>query len=134
MSKNEDIFDKVISSTPINRQASLSVSKGFEYSPNKKITVKEWDTVPALKKVIGGNLDLTGNKVGRLTVVGLLDAVKGQHGATWVCRCQCGKYTSRKAKAIQNPNNTDDRCEQCRHVKYLNTLGTKLSNNSYKRG
>ncbi len=59
--------------------------------------------------------DLTGMTRGKLTVIGLAAMNKG----LWVCRCVCGYYTLRNAKAIKNECNQQDMCDRCRHVVYL---------------
>ena len=45
-------------------------------------------------------LDLTGEKIGRLTVEKLYD--QSNHGANrWLCRCECGKKTIVEASALK---------------------------------
>lgn len=124
-----NIFDKVEISTPIDRQAGLSSGRGFVYAPDKKVVVVEWEIQPALKRPAAGQPDLTGRRQGRLVVVGL---VAGKASAkntkpTWACRCACGRYTSRTARSVCNPNNTDDRCSQCLHVKFLQRESKRLA-------
>jgi hypothetical protein len=60
--------------------------------------------------------DLTGRRVGYLTVVGFArDLAK-----LWVCRCVCSYYVTRHARAIKNPRNQEiDRCERCRELAFL---------------
>lgn len=68
--------------------------------------------------------DLTGRRCGQLTVVGLA-VQQGGSGTSgvrsrWVCRCVCGYYAMRKARAITNPDNqVHERCERCRQVANL---------------
>lgn len=64
--------------------------------------------------------DLTGVKFGRFQVIGIADTTASSHGAMlWVCRCACGDYELRRAKAIRNPQNIDDCCVMCRQVNYM---------------
>lgn len=121
----KNIFDRLATSTPVDKQTALSTSKGFVYEPDKTVTVREWDAPPKLKFPREKALDLTGVRFGRLTAIGM-DATKTmtKHTyPTWVCRCDCGRYTSRRAKSIKNPNNNEDRCAQCLHVKHLQRRG-----------
>lgn len=119
MSKNT--WDAVLASSPLNATAATVTGKGYQYTPDVTIANAEWDAPPALgpaNRAALGNpsfVDLTGISFGRLTVLGLLAGKSG----TWVCRCKCGKYLTRKAKAIRNPNNAGDRCTTCRHVAFL---------------
>ncbi len=59
------------------------------------------------------NYDVTGIRFGRLRVIGYLG--KGK----WQCKCTCGNYNSRSLKAISNPKNNKDACEECRELAYL---------------
>lgn len=104
---------------PVNRTAARVIRRGANFDPNKKIQTVHRVAPPSL-----GNLplhpnkdfqDLTGARRGRLIVVGLLK----DSFSRWACRCDCGRYTIRKAKAIKNPNNTQDRCEECRHLAFI---------------
>lgn len=117
-------YDKLKTAKPANKQAAIVTSKSEEYIPDKKVVVLEWDSPPPLRAPPLEVRHLIGKKVGRLTVIGL-----SEKRGVWVCRCACGKYVSRKAKSIGNPNNDKDRCEQCRHVRYLKHQGQRLSNN-----
>jgi hypothetical protein len=38
---------------------------------------------------------------------------KGNNGALWIVRCVCGKYETRKSKAIKNILNAHDHCSYC---------------------
>lgn len=60
-----------------------------------------------------GFVDLSGAKVGDLTVLGMRKFKGG-----WVCRCVCGIYTVRKGRAIKNPSNDWDSCIECRKKRY----------------
>ena len=107
-------------STPANKTAALIMSKGFNYKPNKKVqtieSINPLPTRPLNFKELKNKafIDCTGMKVGRLTVIGFYLLGKG-----WVCRCDCGVKCVRKQKAILNKNNTQERCEECRHLAFL---------------
>ncbi|MCK5612533.1 hypothetical protein KAR91_62255 [Candidatus Pacearchaeota archaeon] len=111
-------MDKFITKKPINKTAALVVGKGYEYTPDKKIQTADQDTPIPTKPILKNQLDLTGYKVGRLTVIGLSDK-KHKKYALWVARCDCGVYTERRAKTIRNEANSDDCCELCRHLNKL---------------
>jgi len=106
---------------PINRIAARVTSGGSAYNPLK--SVKNYDTdLPIqtrqstpIERRASGFIELSGRRVGRLAVIGLASAIP----ARWVLRCDCGRYTTRTAKAIKNPKNTNDRCEHCRHLAFL---------------
>ena len=97
--------------------------KGYEPS---KLILQVCSAVPLpLRPVLKGQLDLTGRTVGRLTVCGLTPKGASPNArGLWSCRCVCGYYTTRHAQAIQNPKNTSDCCERCRHVQHLRKVST----------
>lgn len=98
---------------PVNKQAAISTSKGTHYNSKKTILqVCQRDPLPTYRPKSN---DLTGTRRGRLTVVGLFEGSKRY----WVCRCDCGNYVVRRAKAIRNENNDQDRCDECRQLAYL---------------
>ena len=105
-------------SAPVNKMASISIQaqsidNKFEIKNlDKKIGVMFWKErrpmIPPPKRY-----DLTGVKFGRMSVVGYLGR------GSWQCRCSCGNFTSRRAKAIRNKNNNVDACVECREVAYI---------------
>ena len=114
-------MNKIGASDPVNKTAALVVSRGYQYEPDKKVKTHDSDhplpirRVTRLERRYHAFLDLTGRNFGRFTVIGLSQ----DHAGSWVVRCQCGRYTTRKKKAILNPENTQDRCEYCRHLAFL---------------
>lgn len=118
---SKDVFDRIGASYPVNKQAALSSSKGFDYTPSKIVTNAEWDFPPNLKPTLSNQFDLAGIRKGRLVVIGVLEIKKtSKHNrATWVCRCDCSRYVARTAKAINNPENKEDRCSLCKHTAFL---------------
>jgi hypothetical protein len=107
--------------TPVNKTAATVISTGTHFIPNKKQNNNDSELPLAIKRLNDSDLaqkdfqDLTGRTVGRFTVQGLsLDSPRH-----WVVRCVCGRYSTRRAKAIKNPANSQDRCEHCRHLASL---------------
>ena len=105
---------------PINGNAARVIQSGDHFEPRKNIQTVHKSAPPEMELKIPKAMptsfdDLTGVKRGRLTVAGLL---KGSF-KRWVCRCDCGMYTVRRAKALKNPSNTQDRCDECRHLAFL---------------
>ena len=98
------------------RDTAIAVSGGEQYHNPKKITCAHWEIQPPLRRYVNCNnfVDLSGRKVGRLTVLGLHAKLPG----AWVVRCSCGDFETRKAKAISNPENFGDRCSKCRQLAF----------------
>lgn len=118
MTKARDVHDRLLASSPVNRQAARVLGGGVHYEPKIKAHHRSWDAPPVMRQVPKDAPALVGMVSGRLTVVGLL-AETSAHQAAWVVRCTCGKYETRTAKAIRNPKNVGDRCYHCRHLEYL---------------
>jgi hypothetical protein len=93
---------------PINASAARVVSSGenFEYRPLASEICS--DLPLPLIDLPETFEDLTGFKLGRLTVVGFFSIKKNR----WACRCVCGRYCVRLARAIKNPA-PDAACAQC---------------------
>jgi hypothetical protein len=57
-------------------------------------------------------VNLCGYRFGQFRVIGLsLD--KAGH---WVVKCACGRYATRRTKAVLNENNRNDRCKRCQEI------------------
>lgn len=107
MSKLATNWDALLASVPANRAAALDANaKGTEFRPAKEI-IKEWDRrshAPFPTKRVPFGVDLTGLKVGRLTVIGLADLDERKaKSAAWVVRCACGYYEIRRSKSLRSP-------------------------------
>lgn len=106
---------------PANGAAARVLRPGVKYEPMKKVCTADQATpfkVRQITKHLSANssfTDLTGHRFGRLTAYGLAEG----SNARWACRCDCGTYVLRTAKAVINPTNNKDRCERCRHLEYL---------------
>lgn len=119
------VFDKISTSAPVDKSAAMSMSRGFEYEPQKRIACLHWDYPPETRhpnKQEINNPSFTnykGAKYGRFTVLGILSGKKaGRNGLAWVVRCSCGDYETRTPKAIRNASH-EDRCSNCQHVAFL---------------
>ncbi|MFA5196041.1 MAG: hypothetical protein WC401_09625 [Bacteroidales bacterium] len=103
---------------PINKTAALVIGKGTHFNPKIKFNCHdERDTCPNVweKLPTKNGLNLTGLKTGWLTVVGLSEEKKNR----WVCRCVCGRYVFRYAKALRNSKNKNDKCITCNKIEWL---------------
>lgn len=106
---------------PVNIVA-VRVVFGFkeEYNPKKKVQSNDNPMPIELRQITKAELNspnfknLAGIKFGRFEVIGLAKHFMGK----WVVRCKCGMYSTRKKKAILNPNNGQDRCESCRDLAF----------------
>ena len=101
---------------PVDRVAARVLGKGVDYTPDEKIMTADQDMpIPVRTYIHPDARHFIGKKFGRMTVIGqALNAHK-----RWVVRCQCGTYTLRKMKSVNNPNNQNDCCENWRHLLYL---------------
>lgn len=72
--------------------------------------------------------DLTGKKIGRLTVLRLSDKLSGVH-KLWICRCACGR--THEAQGYRLRHNLTSECTECwkeSTSKRRKAAGRKLSN------
>ena len=102
------------STTPINRTARAVISGGYQYQPKRSDEGEQWfDVCPLLlsptreQSLNPEFVDLTGQRYGYLTVIGY--AGKGR----WACKCICGRYALRKAKAIKQKRDSGFRPNSC---------------------
>jgi len=119
--KGSDAFDRIMTSTPVNRSAALAVSgKGEHFEPKVKIACEHHD-IPPKTVPVPTNIaeDLTGRKWGRMTVVGYLrSSTNNTGGAVWLARCACGAYETRRTKPIKNAS-PRDRCTKCNALRSI---------------
>jgi hypothetical protein len=101
---------------PINRQHEL-IQSGIYFGPKiKPHCIVTTDICPLVRDdEYKGDLKLAGRRFGRFIVLGLSVEFRGR----WVCRCDCGNYEFRTAKAIRNPANHIDRCHPCRKAYFI---------------
>ncbi len=114
-------MDDIHARAPVDRVAARVVfSTGEHFDPNKQVLRNDSETplrvTPVTKAMLksGSFVNLTGLRFGRFTVLGVAKDFPG-----WVVRCDCGRYSTRRAKAIKNPANAQDRCDHCLHLAYL---------------
>ena len=114
-------FDRHLS--PVNRSAARVIARGEHWDPKKKIETADSPN-PLLYAAPDAASHVTaGHCFGSLVVLGrATDPLlkKGKGGSAYVCRCTCGYYTIRRAKAVLNPANDKDACDRCRQKQYLN--------------
>jgi hypothetical protein len=126
-----NVFDKLAVSRPINKAAASVMSSGESYNfVQKDADVHHlWKTPPKMiaPATHTGQEDLRGKRFGRFTVLGVLDVPAGAGGRPWVVKCVCGNYTTRRRKAMFNPTNQDDCCNECRNTKNLREKSLKVS-------
>lgn len=121
-------YDRLASSAPLNKAAAADYSATGEAFEPKTIEWR-WDTPPPMRPIPPDAPSLLGLRVGRLRVVGLLDAEpkrremglsKPAKGARWVVRCDCGAYEARKSKTLTDPKNIPRlMCSHCDYVSQL---------------
>lgn len=117
-------FDRILTSQPVNKQAAMVAGgqgtiwqSNFRGNPH----ARKWDAPPPCVPIPAGRLtetfeDLTGLKIGRMTIIGYLGKLNPKKKALWLARCVCGTYESRGAKAIKNAMPNADLCEDCRYL------------------
>jgi hypothetical protein len=109
-------IDSIYLLKAINKTAALVVGEGMHYTPyviSQNNDNEFYLKTKNIQKSAMNNhtfVDLTGYRVGRLTVIGL----SADFDKKWVLRCDCGIYTTRKTKAIKNEKNAHDMCDTCR--------------------
>lgn len=59
---------------------------------------------------MGKLIDLTGQQFGRLTVIERGVGTANNGNAIWICRCECGKYTTVAGNALRRKNNPTKSC------------------------
>jgi hypothetical protein len=119
--------DRIFSSVPLNSTAARVTGKGVHYDPKINYgSSVHFKAPPPMKDINKLNpkgkkdaLQIIGKRFGRFTVIGLADGTNPKKHAKWVVRCDCGDYEHRSYKAVNNPENTQDRCKNCRHLAYI---------------
>jgi hypothetical protein len=110
-------FYAVAPLAPVNSTAGRVASRGehFVYKP-KASTARSHAPLPCGPKPDTPQfVDLTGMKVGRLTVVGYaVQTGENKSGSLWNVRCVCGFYEQRRRKALLKATSTS--CSECHLV------------------
>lgn len=111
-------YDFIATDRAVNETAAKVLQTGEHYESIKRINQVRSEVPLPIKQYEGlKEYDVTGKKIGRLTVIGYYGT--NGRGALWVVRCSCGAYETRKYKAITNPNNSKDACQECLQIEYL---------------
>ena len=79
---------------------------------------------------MGNFVDLSGQKIGRLTVIKEIGTVNKQ--IKWLCKCDCGNYTEVFGYNLRRLHTTSCGC-YCKE-KNVNRFKSKNQNPSYKHG
>lgn len=115
-----DVFERIATSVPLSAEAARVTSKGTAYVPDLRAPTHILHSAMPLPMLPPPRCEnarhIVGRRVGRLTVIGYSASQNPKKNASWVVRCACGNYETRKSKAIFNPANTKDRCTACRHL------------------
>lgn len=136
-------FDAIAASVALDSTAGRVTARGDHWEPRKPRpeSISHWDAPPPMRSFVtpngGANVDLTGTRFGRFTVVGLLAEAGGKNrGDRWVVRCACGDYEVRSPKAIRlilagfgelERNPMAGRCYDCMQLE-------KIKNDYRKKG
>ena len=107
--------------SPVNKTSARVVARGEHWTPNKLIDPRESQN-PLPFGPIAANSDVrAGMKFGFLRVMGRASAEHSSKtkGAPYVCRCLCGMYVIRRARAVLNPANDKDACGRCLQKQFL---------------
>lgn len=112
------VWDKIITSTPVNRMAAIQTSSGeVGYRNFSDGRVTRWDAPPICQPKPLNAISLEGTRFGRMVVVSYYSKNPNpKKEALWLCRCACGTYEARKAAQIRRPGN-DGMCGLCRYNK-----------------
>ncbi|MGR9476989.1 hypothetical protein [Rhizobium leguminosarum] len=124
-------MDAVAPLYPSDKVAGRVAGRGehFEWSSNQATKIHSTDPL-AVRRPTETELsrpdytDLTGAKIGRLTVMGVAAEIIG-NGQKWVVRCVCGSYETRKARYIKacvagnNPGSSEPMCDACGYTRKL---------------
>jgi len=109
---------------PIDQIAARVIQKGTHYIPKFKLShdLLELDVpLPMYNKFPGPkDQDLTGLRVGNITIIGYFGSTKSGKGCgRWVCKCSCGKYIVLKTRTIKRQTQLE--CATCHKIKYITT-------------
>lgn len=116
---------------PIDRNAARVTSVGEHYEPRvPKANLYDSDLPITIAPRHPRADNLEGRRVGRLTVIGYHGCRLNSKGEVihhrWVVRCDCGRWSVRKARVIKNPKSKEDCCDRCLH---LRSVKYKYANN-----
>lgn len=121
-------FDALAAAAPLDRQAStIRDGSGDLWEAKISETTKRWIAPPPLKPLASLSppgrafaREMVGQRFGRMVVLGVLDDGGERKQASWVCRCDCGYYETKKAKSLRSPQ--ESKCSACIGLEQLQTL------------
>ena len=101
-------LDRIIGSAPVNRTAAKVVSgKGETWEPN--VAEVGWQDHPRPVVPLPPNVDhnpawrnLTGQRIGRVRVLGYAGRNQATTSSRWSVRCDCGKYGCFSSKFLRS--------------------------------
>lgn len=121
-------FDRIASSAPLDKTAATVTGAGEAFVPRVALTDYFHD-MPETKPILPEHrqsrcfVDFTGVVVGRLTVIAMAKKEGKASKASWVCRCKCGGFCRRTARAIKDGLDGDPNfvgmCGLCSYNKSL---------------
>lgn len=118
-------LSRVFASSPVNATAARVLSGGIHYE-ERPIDEMHWhfDAPPSVTPRgklpwDADFLDLTGRRIGRMTVVGYYGKRNRKKKALWLVRCACGDYEVRTAAVIKANREPDACCILCRRVQAM---------------
>ncbi len=121
-------FQRLAGLRPVNKAAALAISRSHQFPSAKKISQVHTDLPLPIRANLPSDVpELTGRKFGRLTVMG---AHASSPPLRWVVRCVCGRYETRKTRAVMNPANSADSCQECRHLQSLRKASSRMQRNN----
>ncbi|MCS0459517.1 hypothetical protein [Rhizobium favelukesii] len=125
-------MDAVAPLLPGDKVAGRVAARGehFEFTPAQSTKVHSPDPILSRRPTesefaLPSFVDLTGVKIGRLTVLGIAVDVITSTGQRWVVRCVCGSYEVRRARYLKacaagsNPGDDEPMCDCCGYTRKL---------------
>lgn len=115
-------WDALIASAPMNKDAAVARDgRGISFEPPAKALTNALDAPPPLKPYTDvPENNLTNQRFQKLTVLGLRDLPGRGSGASWVCRCDCGRYACFTSKALKK-HRAEGRamCSECDYIEAI---------------
>lgn len=115
---NEEYYEKIALSRPVNKQTGITTSKGETFSfdlPEGMYCCTE--PLETTKWRGDKRKNQTGKRYGRVVIIGFL-GVGGRGRNKWLYRCDCGNFGTGKIKGINHP---DFECYYCKKMKAMKT-------------
>ena len=114
MTRFERVAVEIAKGVAVDKQTALAMKGGEVYTPPQESDQPTYYAPPPLRAAPNDPSfkDLTGNKFGRLTVLGLAAAGLDGKKTRWACCCTCGKYSTHRPSTLLAGN--EDRCHDCR--------------------